>query len=364
MSGVLALPGRIAALSGEARARADRLLDVRASTGRTDPPLELEPWLMRTFGSVEAVRAQRLVKVTNLATLEATLFAPLRARRPLDDDGRGPDLAGEIARTRGDPFCSPESETPADTFGRVRGAHVVSGANAALADTHHAVLVFDRHDPLQFDTALVTDVLSSGRAWAERARSHDDEATNYLLVWNCLWRAGGSIVHGHAQALLGRGPHYAAVERWRRDAAAHRVSHGVALSKDLVDLHRDLRLALDRGDGVATLAHVTPLKERELLVIGPPGMDERSPAFAAAVADALLALRDRQHVRSFNLALWRPPLDRNGPPPGWEDFGPMVRIVDRGDPGSRASDIGALELYGTPVVGSDPWEVAAALRPA
>ena len=41
---------------------------------------------------------------------------------------------------------------------------------------------------------------------------------------------------------------------------------------------------------------------------------------------------------------------------------PIVRLVDRGDPfHRRPSDIGAMELYGTPIVGSDPYEVAAAL---
>ena len=358
MSGILGLAGRVDALSGGARVRADRLLDVRLSAGRTDPPPELEPWLRRTFGSLEAVREQRLVKVTNLATLEATLFAPLRGRRPVDGNGDATDLAAEIAGTLDDPFCHPETGTPADTFGRVRGAHVVSGANAALADTHHAVLVFDRHDPLAVDAGLVADVLATGRDWAERAAGEDPTARNYMLIWNCLWRAGGSIVHGHAQALLGGGPHYARLERWRRDSASYAATHDASLAADLVDLHRDLGLAADGPDGVTTLAHVTPIKEREVIVIGPPGSDERSPAFAAAVSHALLTLRDRLRVRSFNLALWRPPL---GDAPGWEEFGPMVRLVDRGDPGSRASDIGALELYGTPVVGTDPYEVAAAL---
>jgi hypothetical protein len=36
-------------------------------------------------------------------------------------------------------------------------------------------------------------------------------------------------------------------------------------------------------------------------------------------------------------------------------------MVDRGDPFQRSSDIGAMELYGTPVVGADPYEVIAAL---
>ena len=95
----------------------------------------------------------------------------------------------------------------------------------------------------------------------------------------------------------------------------------------------------------------------------PPGTDERDPIFGAAVARALLAYRDRLGVRSFNLALWRPPLVTDGATaPGWDAFPTMVRIVDRGDPFSRPSDIGAMELYGTPIVGSDPYDVVTALR--
>jgi hypothetical protein len=338
----------------------DRLYDIGVATGRTDPAPEMAEWLRRSFGSVDAVREQRLVKITNRATLEATLFAPLRGRRPADGPtGGAEDLAAEIAATSGDPFCEPETGTPADAFGRIRGTRVVTGANAALADAHHAVLVFDRHDPLAIDADLVADVLATGRRWAERARADDPDAANYLLIWNCLWRAGGSIVHGHAQALLGRGRHYARVERWRRDVASYAAIHRASLADDIAAVHRDLGLAVDQDLGVTVFAHLTPIKEREVIVSGPPGLDEREPAFVGAMADVLLRLRDRLGTRSFNVALWRPPL---GEARGWERIGPMVRIVDRGDPGSRASDIGAMELYGTPVVGSDPWEVAAALR--
>jgi hypothetical protein len=361
LTAILDLPSRIGSLAGEDRARADRLLDARAIAGSTDPPTSLEPWLVDTFGSVDAVRHQSMLRVTNRATLEATVFAPLRSRRPIDGADGGRDLASEIAATLGDPFCDPVHGTPADTFGRVRGARMISGANAALADAHHAVLVFDEHDPLAFDAALVADLFATGRAWADRARSEDPDASAYLLAWNCLWRAGGSIVHGHAQALLGSGAH-ARVERFRRDAELYRASHGADLATDLVDVHRDLGLVIDH-DGVAILSHLVPVKERELLVIAAPGTDEREPSFGAAVARALLACRDRLGVRSFNLVLWRPPL-ATGPatPPGWARFPTMVRIVDRGDPFSRPSDIGAMELYGTPIVGSDPYDVMAAVR--
>ncbi len=359
LTNILGLPARIAALSGVAAERGARLLDVQAVTAVVDPPSELEPWLTRTFGSVAAVREQSGVKVTNLATLEGTLFAPLRARRPLDGPESAASLRSEIEATVGDPFCHPETGTPADAFGRVRGRRMVTGANAGAADAHHAVLVFDRHDPLAFDSQLVSDLFSTGREWAERAHAADPVATNYLLVWNCLWRAGGYIIHGHGQAMLGAGWPYAALARFGRDAAAYRAAHATDLVTDLVDLHDDVGLAARRRDGTAVLAHVTPLKEREVLVVGTAGTDERSPAFTAAVAETLIAYRDRLGVRSFNLALWRPPL---GEVIGWEWLPPIVRLVDRGDPLVRPSDIGAMELYGTPIVGSDPYEVISALR--
>ena len=37
-------------------------------------------------------------------------------------------------------------------------------------------------------------------------------------------------------------------------------------------------------------------------------------------------------------------------------------MVDRGDPMNRTADFGAMELYASSVVSSDPFRVAAALR--
>lgn len=329
-------------------------------TGATDPPPELEPWLIDAFGSVEAVLQQTIIKVTNPVTLEATLFAPLRARRPIDGPAATGGLALEIAASEGDPFCHPETGTPAEPSGRIRGARVVTGANAALADGHHAVIVFEAHDPLAFDTELVTDVLRTGRAWAERARELDPSSVNYLLIWNCLWRAGGSIVHGHAQALLGSGRHYARIERLRRDVAGYaEATGGGDLVEELVAVHRSLGLTIELADGVTLVANLTPVKERELLVVGTAGMDETDVRFADGLARTLVAYRDRIGVRSFNLALWRPPIDGAA---GWEQVPPIARLVDRGSLAHRPSDIGAMELYATPIVGSDPYELIDALR--
>ncbi len=327
--------------------------------GQTDPPPELHAWLAARFGSVAAVRDQAIVKVTNPATLESTIFAPLRAHRPIDESDGAAEMIAAIDHTGGDPFCEPMTGTPADTFGRVHGRHVTSGANAALGEGHHAVLVFDRHDPLEFDGDLVRDVLATGRTWAERAHEADPGAVNYLLIWNCLWRAGGSIVHGHAQALLGSGRHYQQVEQFRRDAARYVADHEADLVEELIAVHRSLGLAIDLADGVTLIASLTPRKEREVILIGSAGMDETDLSFANALGQTLEAYRDRLAVRSFNLALWRAPI---GGAVGWESFPPMVRIVDRGDLASRSSDIGAMELFATPIVSTDPFEVIEHLR--
>jgi hypothetical protein len=46
----------------------------------------------------------------------------------------------------------------------------------------------------------------------------------------------------------------------------------------------------------------------------------------------------------------------------WSGFPVVVRIVDRGDPDSKVSDVGAMELYAASVIASDPFAVAGALE--
>ena len=359
---ILELPRRIAELPEDARRRVERIFRVDLAEGRSDPPAEMRPWLERQFGSVAAVERQAIVRVTNRWTLDGSLFSPLRARRPVQN-GNGSDWREQVEATRGDPFCDPERRTPADTWGRVRGRHMSTGANAAMYDAHHGVIVFAEHDPLAYGHEQVVEMLHVGREWAERSRAEDPDAASYLLIWNCGPRAGGSVVHGHAQVLLGRGAHYPQVERLRRDAAAYAAATGGDYLADLVSCHRDLGLAIAEADGVAAFAALAPVKEREILVVGAPGADERDPAFADAVARVAVAARDVLGMRAFNVALHRPPLlIREGD--GWQAIGPIVHLVDRGDPESTASDIGAMELYGASVVGGDPFDISERLRAA
>ncbi len=292
------LPGLIAALDPGERTLAERLFDVGVTKGRLELPEGMRLFVERSFGSAGAVREQRIAKVTNLVTLEGTLFNELRASRPMQT-GVDLDLGREIEGTKGDPFCRPLEGTPSDVFGRVRGEHSVTASNIAKYDGFHGVVVFDDHDPLAFSPEKVSDYVSVGLEWGRKALEADEEAKYFFLMWNCLWRAGGSIIHGHAQATATRGMHYPKVEHLRRMALSYRAEHGSGYFDDLYAVHDALGLSIPTPDGVCAFASLAPIKEKEIIVVG---KSLESEPLRLAVSRVLEGLTRGLGVRSFNAA--------------------------------------------------------------
>jgi len=353
---IVELEDAIASLPADARAAADRIFTVSTTTGRLDAPAAMHAWIAKLFGSLDAVTTQHIVRVTNNVTLEGALFNDLRAMRPMEVKG-GDEVRSTIASAANDPFDRPLEGTPADTFGRVKGTHGVTASNVAKYDGYHGVLVFDEHDPLApMDAAAVRDHLETTRRWGEAALAEDPAARYLFVMWNCLWRAGGSIVHGHMQMTATRGAHYPRVEALRRQAIAYDSATGRDYFDDLWLVHDALGLGVD-VDGVRVLSSLVPIKERECIVIGRPGADASS--LAGAIARVVGAYR-ASGVLAHNMAVYLPPLAPDGE--NWRRFPPIARLVDRGDPASRTSDIGAMELYAASVIATDPFRTADALR--
>jgi len=218
MTTIVDLDDAIASLPADARAAAERIFTVSTTIGHLDAPAEMHAWIAKLFGSVDAVRSQRIVRVTNRVTFEGSLFNDLRAMRPMEVKG-GDEARTTIAAAANDPFDHPLTGTPADTFGRIKGAHAITASNVAKYDGYHGVLVFDEHDPLApVDAATIRDHLVTTRRWGEAAQAEDPAARYLFVMWNCLWRAGGSIVHGHMQMTATRGAHYPKVDQLRRQA--------------------------------------------------------------------------------------------------------------------------------------------------
>ena len=78
------------------------------------------------------------------------------------------------------------------------------------------------------------------------------------------------------------------------------------------------------------------------------------------IYDVLRCFVERLGVTSFNMAIYMPPIAPVEE--DWGGFPVLARLVDRGDPMNRTSDFGAMELYASSVIASDPFRVAEALR--
>jgi hypothetical protein len=191
------------------------------------------------------------------------------------------------------------------------------------------------------------------------AHEKDREAIYFFLLWNCLWKAGGSIVHGHIQMSLSKGLHYGKVEHLLRAAKGYQGDY----FGDLFRIHELLGLGF-RAEGVEVMAHLTPIKEKETLLLA-----EDLDKIVEVLPKVLRCLYDRLGVRSFNLALLAAPhaifpdVDEREKQ-RWSGFPLLVRIVDRGELKSRTADMGAMELYASSVISSDPYRVIEELRQA
>src|SRR5438128_421544 len=82
--------------------------------------------------------------------------------------------------------------------------------------------------------------LEAARRWFAAAHEADPPAVYPLVLWNCLWRAGSSIEHGHFQLLMAAGRHYAEMERLRRDAGAYRAATATDYFDDLYAVHESV----------------------------------------------------------------------------------------------------------------------------
>jgi hypothetical protein len=352
---ILHLPAMLRALDEPEREVFNRIFHVSHSVGQLVAPATMEPWIKKLFGSVEAVETQRILKTTNLITMEGTLFNALRASRPFESR-HSDNLDTLVNEGLGDPFCKPLEGTPEDVFGRVRGEHSITASNVAKYDAFHGVVIFDHHNPLEFDEASISDAIDVGLQWGQRAVETDPAAKYWFFMWNCLWKSGASILHGHAQVASTREMHYPKVEALRREAVAYRDRYGNNYFDDLIAAHRCVGLVSQIGD-TAIVTSVTPIKEKETLIIAPALTRD----LRYCIGHVLDRMVYRLGVTSFNLVIYLPPLAEA--PEDWSGFPAMVRIVDRGEPNNKTADIGAMELYAASVVSSDPYRVADALHP-
>ncbi|MDD5312867.1 MAG: hypothetical protein PHO26_07540 [Dehalococcoidia bacterium] len=344
------LTNHVAALPPDIRQVFDRIFSVDEVKGELKLPQSMLPWVEHQFGSVDNIVRQRIVKVTNRITFESSIFNPLRALRPHRfQRKKRMHLEGSF-EIKDDHFADPIHNTPEDPFGRIKGKYCITAGNVAKYEGLHGVIVFDDPDPLKYGCSQVADYLETGWRWSLQAHAYDPEARYFLFLWNCNFRAGASIPHGHAQVVLGRHAHYGKVEQLHRAASAYRDQFKVDYFEDIFRVHEALGLGLQL-DHTRIMAYLTPLKLNEIMALAPALTD----SLKEDVYHVLACFRSLMQVTAFNVGIAFPPL---GQTTGWEGFPVIARMVDRGNSYDISSDIGAMEFFGANVVNSDPFRTA------
>jgi hypothetical protein len=339
----------IDALSVPKRKRFARLFEVDSSEGCCVVPLTMRDEVVSRFGSIETVERQTIVRVVNKWSWEGAIFNPIRAKRPMpaSDDG---GTTYDAASFGDDPFAEPLKSTTEDLFGRVRGKHCITTSNISRWEGQNAVLIFDEPDPLKFTRDHFRDYFAASIEWARKANAHDSLARYFVWGWNGGIKAGASIPHAHAQMALGRNTHYARVEMWRRILIDYRAKHNANYFDDLLGAHEDIGLTFPAAKlrGFVNLAAIRP---KDTWIFGEAMNDD----LADALYETLHALVHRTNMQAFNVIVLMPPPfgDRDG----WDGFPTLVRIVDRGSPAVRSSDLGLLDVFAQNVISEDPFVV-------
>lgn len=335
----------------------DAIYWVRENKGELLPPKEMISWIESQFGDLEAVKHQDFLRITDIITYEGAIFNELRTKRPILGENNFETVLKAIDDAKNGPFAHPETGTPEDAFGRVKGEYCITGSNIAKYDGLHGVIVSNSHDPLLLSRKRVKDYLVVAQEWFAKAHKYREAAVYPLFTWSCLWKAGASVTHGHSQVVLAEGQAYSKIEELRYLSHKYQETHKRSYFNDVYEIHKNLGLALEKN-GVKVLVKITPVKEKETMILA----DKMDNHLYEVLSDTLNTMKERLGVSSFNVSVIFPPLAKTAEV--WEHMPIIVRIVDRGKLNDKTVDVGPMELYAQSIIGSDPYAAFAEIKKA
>ncbi len=348
-----ALPQLINQLNPLTQEKFRRIYRLREEEGRLLIPPTMQEWVKEHLGPLEEVEQQKIIHIENRITGRAIIFNPLRARRPDQMQNNDAVLDELIQRTEGGPFCHAEEQTPQDVFGRVRGSYCLTAANVSKIDKWHSILIFKHHHPLRWSAEEITDCLATANRWFQLVHEEDSKAVYPFLLWNCLWRAGASIIHGHMQLLISQQP-YSQKKILQQQISHYQRRYQSSYLEDIYEIHQALDLTLPTNDNsIKAFVNILPLKEKEITIFSPTF----NPTLWNYFGQLMTSYRDKLGVQSFNVGITLPPLNNQGK---WQ-LPVLIEITDRGRLESNHSDVGGMEKFAQEVIAADPFMVREAL---
>jgi len=320
----------------------NRIFRVYVGEGFLKYPESMEKWIKERW-KPEDVKKQKIVRIENKITGESSLFNELRSNRPV----KNYDKIEKVKPSKDCPFCNAEKLTPEDTFGRVRGKYCVTASNVAKYDCIHGIIIFNEHNPYSFERERVSDYLDVAMKWFRKAHEENERATYPYIMWNCMWRAGASLDHGHLQVLL-NSKKYEKARKLESAGEKYKKKYGNAYWDDLYKVSKKLGIGLELKD-VRVFESLTPFRDKETVIYG-KSLNKNFKDVVSLVLKSFYKIG----VRSFNMFFYLPPLNEKGYV--------IAKLVDRGNLAHKNSDVGAMEIFATPVINDDPFKVAKKLK--
>lgn len=296
----------------------------------------------------EAVERQQLVVVRDRLGGAEALLNPLRARRVLREPVPVASAVGGYCR-----WCDPDGwhvRNPgrwSEVFGEVEalGGRVRARPNWARQAPTSGIAFgdHDMHDLLTLGRTEFVGLFAAAEHYVAAARAARPATDHFMVFLNGGERAAASVEHAHLQIVGRPARHFAWAENLARRAPAD-------VWERMRAAHAALGLAVE-GEETWAWATLVPAKERDVTVVS------RSLAAGAARVHAVMQALIRQGSNTFSVAAVLAPARGSAHFAAWP---PVVwRIVDRGDRAVRHADFGCMELFGTTVIATDPFLVAA-----
>ena len=344
---------KINSLSPEDKKLLERIYKINTIKGKLVIPKEMVEWVIENFGDVGNIEEQEIVKITNLITYEGSVFNDLRSRRPGINNER--DGLFSYEKCGGEPFCKPLESTPEDVFGRIVGKFCITAANIAKIDAFHSVLIFKDHSPLDFTAEKIHDYFNVANQYFRKVNDLDKSFVYPFFFWNCLWKAGASLVHGHAQVTVTKDVSYSKVGLLRSRTLWYQENFKSNYFNDRFNIHKNLGLGFEI-EGVRVTTDLCPIKERGISIHSA----NFNGSLSLVINSVLRVLVNEFGVRSFNLIAIPHPI--TPPYESWGHVPVIVEIVDRGKLDTKHSDFASMEIFAQSVVGSNPYHIIEKLK--
>ena len=319
----------------------NRFYSVRVYESKSKVQKKVISVIKRRFGSIKKIEYQEIVCINNNLTGEGSLFNKLRSSRPMRKIKIN---MHEFEKKEGCFFCDIMNKTPEDIFGRIKGKYCMTASNLAKYDYFHGLIIFNEHNPFKIKKPWLKDYLEVAYKWFKKVENIDRFAKYHFLIWNHLWKAGASIVHGHMQITSSK-IQYGKIKKFEEIVSYYKRKYKSNYFLDLFKIHKNLGLGR-KVDRCNVLFYLTPIKEKEIFIF----TKEKSFIILSNLIYKIIQNYIKVGVQSFNLALFK-----------IKDYW-IVRIVDRGRLENSHCDIGSMELYGNSVISTDPFVLASKFK--